>query len=483
MRARTSQAKKILMAVAATLAVAAGFLVAPPPAAMAANPSDFRPGRIISDAVFYNVSAMDGTQVQAFLDQRGGALARYAQNTPSMNDSKGYCRPFNGATNQSAAGIISGVATACGINPQVLLVLLEKEQSLVTRKTLTDRSLNAATGMGCPDTAPCDPAYGGFFYQVYYAARQYQIYAARPELFGHRAGITNQVRFHPNTNKCGKSPVYIENQATAGLYNYTPYQPNDAAMANLYGSASTSHPNWACASYGNRNFWRMFTDWFGSPISGLDNRDAYALINAIYFDVLGRGVDPAGLSTWQSYLIGHGWPALQVANSILYSDEYVSTQIKLAYQTVLRRGFDQGGHDDWLNRIRIGTANVDEVQMTFMKSLEYYERSGSTPAGFTSILYRDLLGRDAAPAEHEYWAEQARLFGTARVVDGIWNSTESAAIRIDAVYQKFLYRGVDAAGIRSWTPLVIAHGNQAVRSTVLNSAEYLSNARARYPQP
>ena len=52
--------------------------------------------------------------------------------------------------------------------------------------------------------------------------------------------------------------MYIQNQATAGLYLYTPYRPNAAALANLYGTGD------GCSSYGNRNFWRMFTDWFGS---------------------------------------------------------------------------------------------------------------------------------------------------------------------------------------------------------------------------
>ncbi|MBC7404826.1 MAG: hypothetical protein H7252_03970 [Cytophaga sp.] len=55
----------------------------------------------------------------------------------------------------------------------------------------------------------------------------------------------------------------MENQATAGLYNYTPYQPNTAALANLYGTGDS------CSAYGNRNFWRMFYDWFGSTTGGV----------------------------------------------------------------------------------------------------------------------------------------------------------------------------------------------------------------------
>ena len=54
----------------------------------------------------------------------------------------------------------------------------------------------------------------------------------------------------------------LKSQATANLYYYTPYTPNDAALKNLYGSGDS------CSAYGNRNFWRFFHDWFGSPIGG-----------------------------------------------------------------------------------------------------------------------------------------------------------------------------------------------------------------------
>ena len=69
--------------------------------------------------------------------------------------------------------------------------------------------------------------------------------------------MTNNVRYNPNAS-CGSSPVYIANQATAGLYNYTPYQPNAAALAAGAGSGDY------CSAYGNRNFWIYFTNWFGS---------------------------------------------------------------------------------------------------------------------------------------------------------------------------------------------------------------------------
>jgi hypothetical protein len=254
----------------AAVAVGALLLVGLPSvasvdAAQAATASDFKPGNIISDAQFYNGNAMDAGSVQNFLSSQVptcrssyACLSTYRQSTPTMGASAGRCDTYPGGSSESAAEIIAKVGRVCGISQKAMLVLLEKEQSLVTMSNPSQGRFESATGMGCPDTAPCDASVAGFFYQVYYAARQYKIYSTSPNSFNHIAGRNNNVRYSPNA-ACGSTSVYIENLATAGLYNYTPYQPNAAALNNLYGSGDS------CSAYGNRNFWRIYTDWFGSP--------------------------------------------------------------------------------------------------------------------------------------------------------------------------------------------------------------------------
>ena len=288
------------------------LLIAP---ASAANKEDFNAGRIIDDYVFYNSNSMNSSQIQSFLEskvqncdyngtqsasdwgypnithaqlaeyKRNGTngftqdsgfhappykcLRVYTQDTPQMEAASGLCEGIPAYSNRSAAQIIKDISIACGINPQVLIVLLEKEQSLITDKWPLNRQLEKATGFACPDTAPCNPAFGGFFYQIYHAARQFKIYQAYPERYNYLAGRSQAIRWSPNSS-CGSGQVYIENQATAGLYIYTPYQPNAAALNNLYGSGD------GCSAYGNRNFWRIFSDWFGSTRSG---QDRYRLIS------------------------------------------------------------------------------------------------------------------------------------------------------------------------------------------------------------
>jgi hypothetical protein len=185
-------------------------------------------------------------------------LKDFRQDTAPKASETGLCNGY-GAANQSAAEIIHGVAQSCGINPKVLIVLLQKEQSLITDDWPWPIQYRSATGYGCPDTAPCDAEYYGFFNQVYHAGRQFKRYARDANLFNFKAGQTSFIQYNPNAG-CGGTNINIQNQATAGLYNYTPYQPNAAALSNLYGTGD------GCSAYGNRNFWRMFNDWFGSTM-------------------------------------------------------------------------------------------------------------------------------------------------------------------------------------------------------------------------
>lgn len=236
--------------------------------AEAASGSDFNAGNIISDAEFYNSGTMSEREIQAFLNAkvpscRSGyvCLKDYSQATASQGTKSEGCSSYQGSGSESAASIIYKVSAACGINPQVILVLLEKEQALITDVWPSSRQYRSATGYGCPDTADCDANYFGFFNQVYNAAYQFKKYQANPGSRGYVAGRWNTIQWNPNS-ACGSSNVYIENQATAGLYVYTPYRPNQAALDNMGRTGD------GCSSYGNRNFWAWYTDWFGDTHGG-----------------------------------------------------------------------------------------------------------------------------------------------------------------------------------------------------------------------
>ncbi|MDR2999095.1 MAG: cell wall-binding repeat-containing protein [Microbacterium sp.] len=223
----------------------------------------FSAGNIISNAVFTDSSTMTEAQIQAFFNskvkacQSGYTCLKDFRITSVTRPADTYCKGYTGAANETAARIIYRVSKACNINPQVLIVMLQKEQGLVTHTWPSQWRYDKALGQGCPDTAPCDPKFVGFFHQIYGAARQMNVYMEGKYFTWYAPGKTWNILYNPNT-KCGSSPVYVANKATAALYYYTPYQPNAAALRAGYGTGDS------CSAYGNRNFYNYFTDWFGS---------------------------------------------------------------------------------------------------------------------------------------------------------------------------------------------------------------------------
>lgn len=246
------------------------------PQTAAADLSQFQPGNIIADELFFNPNTMNEAQIQAFLNLMVPTcspgytcLKDYRQNTFTIAATP-MCSEYTGAANESAATIIYRVAQSCGISPKVLLVTLQKEQSLVTSTSPSAGKYAAAMGAGCPDTAPCDANYRSFFQQVQYGAYLFKRYTQPPGTgpgteyttrfdLRYPVGQTTNVLYYPTSRPyCGTRPVYIANQATHALYIYTPYTPNQAALNAGYGLGDD------CSTYGNRNFFNFYTDWFGS---------------------------------------------------------------------------------------------------------------------------------------------------------------------------------------------------------------------------
>lgn len=242
-------------------------VIAPAAPAQAADLSSFDPGLIITDEIFFDGDALTEAQIQSFIVSKSKSCSGYTSGGTKytcLKDYKAdtaaraanaYCSAVSAKANETASSVIARVGRACGVNPQVLLVTLQKEQGLVTNAKSAS-AYRIAMGYGCPDTSACDKKYYGFFNQVYSAAWQFQRYTVGD--FTYKPGRVNTIKYHPNSS-CGTTQVYIRNQATAGLYNYTPYVPNQAALNAGYSTGNS------CSSYGNRNFYNYFSDWFGNP--------------------------------------------------------------------------------------------------------------------------------------------------------------------------------------------------------------------------
>jgi len=237
------------------------------------------PGYIVSDANFFDANSMTVEEIDSLIYRELPYCATWHARSQMPNDSglpytclkdrlwdipyidqpgddgTQYCAPIAPATRVSTGVVIATVASACGISPKTLLVTLEKEMSLLTDPWPWEVQFRSALGFACPDSAPCDPDFYGFVGQIYSAARQFQVYVQRPELFNFQAGTDNDVMFG---TECHAGSIFIRNGPTAALYNYTPYQPNQFIVAGGGGES-------VCDAYGNYNFWKIWWNWFGDP--------------------------------------------------------------------------------------------------------------------------------------------------------------------------------------------------------------------------
>ncbi len=121
----------------------------------------FLHNRIMDDPIFSNAYTMNAVQIDNFLNGFPNSCispnSGFSAVVPNgYNETNGFS--YGGYT--SAGGVIATAAQVYGINPQVLLVTLEKEQSLVSGRNnfatycnaTSQHKYAAAAGYGCPDS-------------------------------------------------------------------------------------------------------------------------------------------------------------------------------------------------------------------------------------------------------------------------------------------------------------------------------------------
>ncbi|MDR0955774.1 MAG: hypothetical protein LBM73_01450, partial [Candidatus Nomurabacteria bacterium] len=262
-------------------------------------------GNIMSDYVMSNKNAMNESQIQSFLKSKNpcnntdiSEAAKYPSVSYHIENGHFVCMADETFNGESAAHVIWQAAQDYSINPEVLIVLLQKEQGLVTDTWPNSNQYRSATGFGCPDTSVCQSQYYGFKNQIRQAANLFHS-VLTGGWSNYPIGI-HYIQYSPNA-ACGGSNVNIQNRATSALYRYTPYQPNAAALASGYGGGAT------CGAYGNRNFYNYFTDWFGSTRSAVvvpQNQAVWRLWNptlqAHFMTASANEADIYLASGWQS---------------------------------------------------------------------------------------------------------------------------------------------------------------------------------------
>lgn len=239
--------------------------------------ANWTPGYIMSDRAMYTPSLMSEAEVKTFIQSKGANCKSSSSGTclkdktasslslKSKFDGKGYgCKPLTLPSGTKSWTAVKAVGDACGINPQVLLVFIQKESSGLTT-ALSNARWDKMMGMGCPDGQPCKTEYAGFTNQLYYGADALTSYRYRDFRYNNaaKAGTAIAVPYSSaNPTGCGSQTFVIKNQATASLYTYNPAVSSKAAVAAYPGY--TSNP---CDSWGQRNVYMFMLQWFPQTMS------------------------------------------------------------------------------------------------------------------------------------------------------------------------------------------------------------------------
>lgn len=210
-------------------------------AAVTTTDFEFNPHYILSDNDLQDYRSMNRADIQAFLENYPGILAELR--TP---DKDGNVR--------LASDIIYQAAQDYRINPKYILVKLQKEMSLITDTTPTQRQLDFACGYDCPDSGGCSAKNRGFGKQVDAAAGIMRWYYDN-------INTSPFIKKPNNEYIIDKTPVHPLTMATAFLYTYTPHLQ------------------------GNQNFWKLWQNWFeqvypdGTLLKSFNSSTVYMIDN------------------------------------------------------------------------------------------------------------------------------------------------------------------------------------------------------------
>lgn len=195
----------------------------------------FNPNRIIEDSDLMNYSAMDLAEIQRFLQNKNSYLANYttlnahgttksaAEIIYDASNNNFDCDGVTLSESPTEAEKQEKCRRITTVNPKFLLILLQKEASLIENSNPPQARLDWATGYGCPDGWVCNPYYKGFGKQVNSAALQFLAYMNEQSRYSYKAGETYTFTNPYGTISQEKMTVTPANKATAALYNYTPH--------------------------------------------------------------------------------------------------------------------------------------------------------------------------------------------------------------------------------------------------------------------
>lgn len=211
MKAEEAKAKRLGTEVKRLVAEASA-----PAVSGGAPTSSFRRETVISQANFRAATSMSAAAIQAFLNTQPGAL-------------KNHVGPDHNGVRKTAAQMIAEASVAFNVSPKVILVTLQKEQSLLSTANPKQSQYDGAMGAGMPDSGNNNESMQGFGNQIWWGAQK-----QNKNALDWKQGASEMV---------DGTRVYPTNEGTFAQYRYTPHFK------------------------GVTSFWMIYWRYFGDPLS------------------------------------------------------------------------------------------------------------------------------------------------------------------------------------------------------------------------
>lgn len=414
----------------------------------------FNKSLLMDNAVFEDTGTMTVAQIQAFLDSFPNSCIK------AYKDDEPLGRSRYGPTKVPAAQVIYKSAQFWGVNPQVLLVTLEKEQTLVSGgRGCEPWRFWSAMGYGCPD--------GGAQYQYpdlgitgsgtcvskeYWAGFARQVNSAAWQLQFNRQRADGNVDWNGNgsiPNYGFYTAGYRRQYAGAELKYYDGRVPIDGQAVTMGNGTTASLYTYTPHFAGNQTFVTLFTRWFGSTMALRVDYTDY--VKGVYRVLLGRPADSSGLNYWTNFL-NSGGSLPYFVNAIVTGTEYTVRTVRADYLLILQRAGEESGVAWWANQLATSRRN-DLILAHLAGSDEYFNArsSGDVPT-FVSNLYIDLLGRSIDGGGLTYWSGlvTARTLSRSGYALGLADSPEYAQRLVNSVYNLVLGRDAEPGGRQYW---------------------------------
>jgi hypothetical protein len=195
----------------------------------------------------------------------------------------------------------------------------------------------------------------------------------------------------------------------------------------------------------------------------------------VYQELLGRKIDPAGLSWWTGRL-NAGATRQQIVSEIEASAEYHGVEVSKLYGQLLHRPVDPAGMSFFTEVLQSG-GTFEQVAAMIANSQEYFmNRGGGTNAGFLNALYQDGLNRALDAKGNAVFTAALQSGATpGEVAAVIFASNEFALDQVQGLYQQFLDRDADSAGLEFFMKVFTQGGrDEDAIALMLASDEYFN---------